>query len=306
MNREFSGLFANIDDDIIRVMKQWEDFRKALSKGCFSTQDLTEALKHPFLKTFNDQFIMADIVEGIKKTSDEVSTNYTIKRGAKIETDDEFSKITHSRFVPNMDYIKDDNRFSPKEVEWLYLAIGINSAEIEKCCIEECRAKAGDMFAIVTFEIPAHQNFKVYDLTIGADYDYEELKENFFNSMESKYQKQVSAIECEKRYNPNVTDAQLKRRICEQTAATRSERRNILAKLSLLTYSKIISENIFSPIDSEKAEKYAPFHCLAQYFLSQNYSGIIYSSTTYGSGKNLVLFDKNYAVPIGAVRKLIV
>ena len=29
-----------------------------------------------------------------------------------------------NRFIPNSQYIKDDNRFSPKGVEWLYLALG--------------------------------------------------------------------------------------------------------------------------------------------------------------------------------------
>lgn len=34
--------------------------------------------------------------------------------------------------------------------------------------------------------------------------------------------------------------------------------------------------------------------------------GIIYKSTRYSGGKNLVLFDKNYAQPIGPIREYII
>lgn len=53
------------------------------------------------------------------------------------------------------------------------------------------------------------------------------------------------------------------------------------------------------PLNSnDKNSIYVPFHCIANYFRSLNYSGIIYKSTVYDKGKNMVLFDKNIVTPI--------
>lgn len=48
----------------------------------------------------------------------------------------------YERFVPRKEFIKDDNRFSPQGVEWLYLAIGTED-DIHQCAQAECRVKTG-------------------------------------------------------------------------------------------------------------------------------------------------------------------
>lgn len=61
------------------------------------------------------------------------------------------------------------------------------------------------------------------------------------------------------------------------------------------------------PITTEdKNLMYAPFQCIAQYFLSKGYGGIVYSSTVFPEGKNVVLFDKIAAHPYGAIRQIVI
>lgn len=74
------------------------------------------------------------------------------------------------------------------------------------------------------------------------------------------------------------------------------------------TYSKLLSEQIFEPLDEtdDKNVMYAPFQTMAQYYISCGYSGIIYGSTVCSGGRNLVLFDKGIAHPVGAVEDYII
>ena len=78
----------------------------------------------------------------------------------------------------------------------------------------------------------------------------------------------------------------------------------------LLTYSKMLSTEIFTPIytDSQKVKKYeySPFQTMAKYFEQLGYGGIIYSSTVCTSGKNLVLFNKLSATPTGDLQSYII
>lgn len=71
------------------------------------------------------------------------------------------------------------------------------------------------------------------------------------------------------------------------------------------TYARLLSKQIFVPVEAEDKElMYSPFQCMAQYFLSLGYAGIIYSSTVFSEGKNVVLFDKDAATPMGKIKKI--
>ena len=57
------------------------------------------------------------------------------------------------------------------------------------------------------------------------------------------------------------------------------------------------------PIETEdKKLEYAPFQTLAMYFIREGFDGIVYSSTVCPTSKNLVLFDKKYAIPFDLVK----
>ena len=64
-----------------------------------------------------------------------------------------------------------------------------------------------------------------------------------------------------------------------------------IAKWVLHTYAKMMSKNIFVPIETEdKKLEYAPFQTLAMYFIREGFDGIVYSSTVCPTSKNIVLF----------------
>lgn len=75
--------------------------------------------------------------------------NRRVGRGAKLQ-DKEI--VNYERFIPKKEFIKESNRFSPKEIEWLYLAIG-GESEIKQCAKAECRAPIGDRLGFCDFEI---------------------------------------------------------------------------------------------------------------------------------------------------------
>ena len=83
------------------------------------------------------------------------------------------------------------------------------------------------------------------------------------------------------------------------------------AKISLWalhTYLKLLSEQIFTPLADadDKSLMYAPFQCMAQYFLNKGYVGIKYKSTVCTGAKDIVLFDKTMATPVGPIQDFII
>jgi hypothetical protein len=81
----------------------------------------------------------------------------------------------------------------------------------------------------------------------------------------------------------------------------------VIEKWAVYTYARLLSEQIFLPITTEDRElMYAPFQCMAQYFLSKGYAGIVYSSTVFPASKNLVLFDKQAVEPYNPIKDIIV
>lgn len=83
--------------------------------------------------------------------------------------------------------------------------------------------------------------------------------------------------------------------ICNKKVKTPEE---TISLFVLEVYCKLLSEEIFVPVDTKNKDiEYAPFHCMAQYFKSLGYNGIIYKSTVSEYGRNMVLFDKNMFSP---------
>ena len=63
---------------------------------------------------------------------------------------------------------------------------------------------------------------------------------------------------------------------------------------------KLVNDSTFKKIDKSKFtdeeidNEYAPFHAFANYIENKGYAGIIYNSTVYEGGLNLVLFNRDY------------
>lgn len=137
----------------------------------------------------------------------------------------------------------------------------------------------------------AYGDIKIVDLTIADDKSYEQLN----HMLESYGNAQVKK---------GVKIAKILGRV-PQYSVNKTEFKRIFTEWAVYTYSKLLSEQIFEPIDdsADKGIMYAPFQTMAQYYRSLGYSGIIYGSTVSEVGRNIVLFDKEIAKPCGSIEK---
>ncbi len=132
-------------------------------------------------------------------------------------------------------------------------------------------------------------DLNLVDLTIADNISYEKMN----SQLEEYGQKQVKKgikVAKDLGYIP-------------QNNVNEDEFKKLIIKWGVYTYTKLLSEQIFEPIDdsADKGIMYAPFQTMAQYYISLGYSGIIYGSTLSSVGRNIVLFDKNVAHPIGTI-----
>ena len=234
-----------------------------------------------------------------KTVAETLSTDISIVRAARIKPGD--PEPNYDRFIPNAKFITSDNRFSPPGVEWLYLAFAKESSSPEykieeQCALKECRATTGDRFALCNFQVGAeHKDGILIDLTIAKKSNYEDI-----NALLEQCGKQIVDREITKGYVCGLTKGVIPKPRTEDIVPA-------IEKWAVFTYAKLLAEQIFVPITTEdKNLMYAPFQCIAQYFLSKGYGGIVYSSTVFPEGKNVVLFDKIAAHPYGAIRQIVI
>lgn len=271
------------------MKKTWSEFREALANKEFEYTDTDKASKVTFLKQFDSWF------QGVGKgelvtTLSEFFCGKFVGRGTIIKPHESQNTPSHDRFMPVSKFITEDNRFSPAGVEWLYLAVGDTQEIIQECAEKECRVKSGDRFAFCNFQVNEdYHNIKIVNLSIADDFSYENIKEGLYALEQREYAKGIKYAQKHGiwAYKLHYKNLQAEKEI---------------AKWALYTYAKIMSNNLFVPIKTQdKKIEYAPFQTLAIYFIRAGFDGIIYSSTVCPNAKNIVLFDKKYAVPFGNV-----
>ena len=157
--------FSGIEKSEKSIKKTWQEFRDALSKGDFSFDDIASAKKNTFLRVYDDLFNKNAGIEYNTVLISEIE-KYCVGRGTILGEDE---NPDFERFIPKTEFIKEDNRFSPSGVEWLYLAIG-KEAAIHECAQAECRVKQNDRFGFCHFQFAADSTaLKVVDLTIADE-----------------------------------------------------------------------------------------------------------------------------------------
>lgn len=284
---EFSDIFKSEET----IQRTWEDFRSALAKGVFSYNELDAAKENStFLKVLDNLFSHYHPFFDASAESILSYSTTLIRAGRLCSTDPD---PTYSRFIPNKDYISKHNRFSPPGVEWLYLAIG-DPCVAENCALKECRAVAGELFGMCQFKLNKKYSEKMLvDLTIAEDMLYEDINK----------QLEKSADEIRNREVKKAVDGILRKGYAKTPDV--SDIKEKFTRWAAYTYASLLSKQIFVPVETEDKElMYSPFQCMAQYFFSLGYEGIVYSSTVFPEGKNVVLFDKNAATPIGQIKKI--
>ncbi|MCC8195484.1 MAG: RES family NAD+ phosphorylase [Ruminococcus sp.] len=269
------------------IYQSWCAFRDELKNGIYKYNEVDKAKQSAFLKAYCELFEEHNGISYLKKHLIYLE-DYTIVRGTILK---ENEKPDYERFIPKKEFIKKGNRFSPAGVEWLYLAIG-NLDDAVLCSKRECGVKQGNRFGYCNFKIDkAMGKCKLVDLTIADDCEYDELNKNLEDYFEKVSEEGVAfALENMGSWNS----------ACELYDENKIG--DALKKWTLYTYSKLLSNEIFIPLDTKDREiEYAPFQTMAQYYISQGYSGIIYGSTVSDVGRNVVLFDKSMAKPTGNI-----
>lgn len=293
--------FTNMEKSEEAIQSTWEDFRNSLANKEFTYDNIQSALKTQFLSAFDD-FFQHGTRFFEKSISSVLNSNIKIVRAARINKDD--PKPGFDRFIPDAKYITNSNRFSPPGVEWLYLAFAPNEntgdlSLDEKCALKECRANVGDDFALCCFTLSdAYKDQKIIDLTIAKETEFEAI-----NSELEKYGMEIWT----RLYNEMCMDV-ISKGVLSKRALSKINLGNLqseIEKWAVYTYARLLSEQIFLPLTTEDREiMYAPFQCMAQYFLKKGYIGIVYSSTVFPEGKNIVLFDKKAALPCGSIKTI--
>lgn len=279
--------FGDIEKIERDIRKTWSEFREALSKGCFTYNEVEKAKKCTFLKVYNDLFHDNSGIDHNTLNLKELR-GVLAGRGCVLEKDE---VIDYERFIPKKEFIKNDNRFSPPGVEWLYLAIG-NETEIHQCAQAECRTNIGDEFGFCHYKLDdAFGDVRLVDLTIADDKTYDELDLMLESYGQKQVEKGIKLTKVLGRISPYIVN--------------KMDFKRLLTEWAVYTYSKLLSEQIFEPLDdtANKSIMYAPFQTMAQYYNSLGYSGIIYGSTVSNAGRNIVLFDKNIGKPCGTIEK---
>lgn len=277
--------FSGIEKSEQTIRKTWSEFRECLANGLFSYDEIEKAKKQTFLKVYDDLFQKHSGIDHKTIALKDLKAKL-IGRGTILKNDE---VPNYERFLPKEEYIKEDNRFSPPHVEWLYLAIGDDN-DIHECAQAECRVKKGNRFGFCHFQLDAKYNeCKLVDLTIADDVSYAEINE----TLEEYGQAQVKkGIKIAKALG-----------FVPQMSTNKKEFEELFTRWGVYTYTKLLSEQIFEPLNvcDNKAIAYAPFQTMAQYYILLGYSGIVYGSTVCPAGKNIVLFDKHMACPVGTI-----
>lgn len=272
------------------MRRTWSELSDALARKEFEYTDIDNALAVTFLKQFDSLFQGIGKVEMSTTLSDFFNEKY-IGRGTIIKPSEPKDVPPYERFMPIAQFITEDNRFSPAGIEWLYLAVGDTQGIIQECAEKECRVKCDERFAFCNFQINGdYSDIKVVDLTIADRFSYEDINDRLRALEQREYE---NGLKYAKRHGYWEYRLHYKNNQVEQD----------IAKWILYTYAKMMSKNIFVPIKTEdKKLEYAPFQTLAMYFIREGFDGIVYSSTVCPDSKNIVLFDKKYAVPFGCVK----
>ena len=277
--------FNGIEGSEKAIRKTWDEFRECLANGIFSYNEIDKAKQQTFLKVYDDLFHRHSGIDHKTITVSDLKTKM-IGRGTILN---KAEKPDFESFLPKEKFINEDNRFSPPRVEWLYLAVGEDDT-IHECAKSECRAKNGDRFGFCHFQFDAkYDGSKLVDLTIADDISYLELNralDEYGHAQVKKGIKIAKALD----YIPKII-------------TNKKEFAQLLTRWAVYTYTKLLSEQIFVPLEvsDDKSIIYAPFQTMAKYYISLGYSGIIYGSTVCPVGKNIVLFEKHMAAPIGTI-----
>lgn len=177
--------------------------------------------------------------------------------------------------IPKLEFATENNRMNPPGKAFLYAGIQNNKPGIIRTCLKEIRSPVNSIATICEFQVTDSGKHKKVINICGDNNIPQDVDKLGQYMMENAIGKSMLDLD-------------------------RQKLSIILANI----YFNIFSSNqIFKPVDStilqdEKRYEYAPFHALAHYISDAGYAGIIFNSTVYLNGKNLVIFEPNEDVSV--------
>lgn len=254
---------------ITSINKQWQTLSSKLIKDKIDVNNLEYLFSQPEFKWFFKMFNESGCELQSIKLSD-------VKSLYRFICEKDASKINESRFIPQFKYAG-LNRMNDKNKLYEYLVTDYNSpsiSDIIKTGVREIRANNGKNVYYSLFRLnPQYNDSKIINLR----FPYSDTKELYRNLSEA---------------NPNDKDYF----------------RFLLMQLIMELFEK---SDMFSPVDKTKKDdilykQYRPFHFISNYFETMGYSGILYASTVYPKGTNLVLFNTDYcSCQINTISKIL-
>ncbi len=218
------------------------------------------------------------------------------------------------RFVPNLKYVLNNNRWNPPDRAFLYLSYAQNENACDSdltlsefTCLAERRAEIGEINSVCRFMITAPT--RVIDLSFNditsdginkpIDKQYNILMDKIKHDFIIPTLSDPTLLEEYKR-NPDKLRTDIEKEVDKDMQQTRQ----IIMVSLVKQYLKMICDCIYVPVEeSTLLEPYKPFHHLAKYIEGKGLKGIIYPSTRTKKdknidSKNLVLFDPFDAKPL--------
>ena len=219
------------------------------------------------------------------------------------------------RFIPWPN--KTNNRWNPPGKTYLYLSFSekesVYSDKLslnEYICLQEIRAEKGEKFSFCKFEPITQGN--ILDLSYNA-VSFGQLKGIVSDYQQEMTQKMID----EMMSDPNLIEKyagnkrKLKRDIKKKQKKNPIDE-SIIQESYAKQYLKMVCNCIYKKVDESSEDKkekaYKSFHILSEYLENKGVTGIIYPCTRDNtiSGKNLVLFRKEDAVPVeNSIREII-
>lgn len=260
----------------------WNEIENDLHNGILYDSEFEKFDKYIFLKQFDDLHDHVKIY--FEKSLLEIE--YICKVVSDWHYED--GRIyDFERFIPKIEYAS-NNRFNPPNKVFQYHGISYEANDgikkrVQKTCLLEIKAKKNKEVSICEFSIDEKfKDQKIIDLTVGIDESYKSLEKKIFT--------------IGKRIN------NMKQYSNDSHGVYWNELEKVMGKI----YMKMLSDNLFRPVENNNKEKeYAPFHLFANYFEQKGYIGIVYESAVNKGNKNLVLFNTEYTKTIGKIENII-
>lgn len=153
------------------LQKTWLELKDNINNGQFKYNDVESVKKSNFISVLN---VILNSEYAKNLVTVDLSNFARAKKFCRAVIIERDEVISESRFIPNGDFMKSSNRFSPIGVEWLYLGFDKYMRDAEKCCRAEVRASDDANVEFCEFKYIGGEH-KVIDLTVADDKTWDDV-----------------------------------------------------------------------------------------------------------------------------------